>query len=71
MQLERRGFRRRILHVSNLIRLGVASKTSCNVIEMSHVATSEKDKSLDISIFPTNLCSKYSYNILKFRSTVP
>jgi hypothetical protein len=27
----------RILHVSNLIRLGVALKTSCNVIEMSFV----------------------------------
>jgi hypothetical protein len=41
----------RFFHVSNLIRLGVALKTSCNVIEMSHVATLEKDKSLDSSIF--------------------
>jgi hypothetical protein len=48
-------FKHRILYVSNLIRLGVAWKTSCDVIEMSHVATSEKDKSLDISIFLTTL----------------
>jgi hypothetical protein len=62
--------RRRILHVSNLIRWGVALKTSYNVVEMSHVVTSEKDKSLDISIFPSNLGLKYSCDILKFRSTV-
>jgi hypothetical protein len=62
--------RRRILHVSNLIWWGVALKTSCNVVEMSHVVTSEKNKSLDISIFPSNLGLKYSCDILKFRSTV-
>jgi hypothetical protein len=38
-------------HVSNLIWLDVAVKTSCNVVEMSHVANSEKDK-LELLLFP-------------------
>jgi hypothetical protein len=52
------------MHVSNSILFGVALKTSCNAVEMSHVATLEKDKSLDIFIFPTNSGLKYSYDIL-------
>jgi hypothetical protein len=38
----------------------MALKTPCiNAIEMSRVATSEKDKSLHIFIFPTNLGLKW------------
>jgi hypothetical protein len=41
-------------------------KTSYNVIEMSPVPTSETDKSLYISIFPTNLGLKYLTRFLNF-----
>ena len=42
-------------------------KTSYHVVEISHVAALEKDKYLDIF---KNLGLKYSYDILKFRTTV-
>ena len=43
-----------------LRRMRMALKTPCiNAIEMSRVATSEKDKSLHIFIFPTNLGLKW------------
>ena len=58
----RRGFRRRILHVSNLIRSSVASKTSCNVIEML--------RNFWTFLLSTNLGLKYSYDILKFQNAI-
>jgi hypothetical protein len=48
--------------VSNLIRSSVASKTSCNVIEML--------RNFWTFLLSTNLGLKYSYDILKFQNAI-